>query len=174
MFILNERDVQIADCPRICPLYIIFFHTLKKKDHQSHCIANSLKPTMESFATKFLDEAFADNFLPSCGPSSGTQSSLYSQVFGAYDTSKKIVNDRDDVNSTRRNASGNHRGSDKPSTRRSVSGNHRGSEKESTLSKFMRQIRLRGGHQRSDVLRRGGGHSAGIRSGSRAGLPSGL
>jgi hypothetical protein len=168
MFILNERDVQIADCPRICPSHNFLSHLEEERSLKPYCIANSLKRTMESFATKFLDEAFADNFLPSCGPSSETQSSLYSQVFGAYDTSN------DDVNSTRRNASGKHRGSDKPSTRRSVSGNHRGSEKESTLSKFMRQIRLRGGHQRSDVLRRGGGHSAGIRSGSRAGLPSGL
>lgn len=131
---------------------------------------------MNSFTTKFLDEALADNFLPSCGePSSGKQSSLYSTVFGACAPPSKIVNDRDDVSSTMRSVRGNHQGSDNPSTRRSASGTHGGSGKQpSTLSNLIRQTLFGGGHQRQAVLMRSGGQSRGMPSGSRAGMPSGL
>ena len=174
----NERDLARRTNRRFA--LIIFFHTppSERKDQgysrQLVLHRNSLKRTMNSFTTKFLDEAFADDFLPSCGPSSGKQSSLYSKVFGAC-APPKIVNDRDDVNSTRKSVSGNHRGSDKPSTRRSASGTHRGSGKQpSTLSNLIRQTLLGGGHQRQAVLARSGGQSRGMPSGSRAGLPSGL
>jgi hypothetical protein len=111
-----------------------------------------------------LEEAFAaQSFLPSCGPTSETKGSLYSQIFGAASgPSEEVVHDRD-VASTSRSVSGNHRKNDKPSTR-----------SKSAWQTFLQRGNQRLPARKPAVLRRSGGLSAGLPSGLRAGLPSGL